>query len=70
MNARETIVEPVQRLRSFMEESWGELKKVHFPSRKETQAATLVVVLGVLVVAAYLGLVDFVVTKTIQLLLL
>jgi preprotein translocase subunit SecE len=70
MNARETIVEPVQRLRSFVEESWSELKKVHFPSRKETQAATLVVVLGVLVVAAYLGLVDFVVTKTIQLLLL
>jgi preprotein translocase subunit SecE len=65
MNARDTVIEPVQRLRSFLEESWAELKRVHFPTRAETQGATVVVVLGVVVVAAYLGLVDFVVTQAI-----
>jgi preprotein translocase subunit SecE len=60
MNALESLKQPVTRSREFLEECWSELKKVHFPSRKETQAATIVVIVGVLVVAVYLGLVDFV----------
>ena len=60
MNALESLKQPVVRSREFLEESWAELKKVHWPSRKETQAATLVVIIGVTIVAAYLGLVDFV----------
>ena len=60
MNALESIKQPVARSREFLEESWSELKKVHFPTRKETQAATIVVIVGVVIVALYLGLVDFV----------
>ena len=60
MNALESLKQPVTRSREFLEECWSELKKVHWPSRKETQAATIVVILGVTIVALYLGVVDFV----------
>ena len=66
MNALESLKQPVTRSREFLEECWAELKKVHWPSRKETQAATLVVIVGVIVVALYLGLVDFVLSWLIR----
>ncbi|HWP23958.1 MAG TPA: preprotein translocase subunit SecE [Candidatus Binatia bacterium] len=50
----------------FFQESWQELKKVHWPSRKETQAATLVVIVVVILISIYLAAVDFVLTKAIQ----
>jgi preprotein translocase subunit SecE len=70
MSARELISQPITRSREFLEECWSELRKVHFPTRKETQAATIVVIVGVIIVALYLGLVDFLLTKTIEWLLL
>jgi len=70
MSARELISQPITRSREFLEECWSELRKVHFPTRKETQAATIVVIVGVVIVALYLGLVDFLLTKTIEWLLL
>jgi preprotein translocase subunit SecE len=60
MSALESLKQPVVRSKEFLEESWAELKKVHWPTRKETQAATLVVIVGVMIVALYLGVVDFV----------
>jgi len=42
----------------FLEEVRAELKKVHWPSRKETYAATGVVLVIVGVIALYLGAVD------------
>jgi preprotein translocase subunit SecE len=66
MNALESLKQPVTRSREFLEESWSELKKVHFPSRQETQAATIVVIVGVVFVALYLGLVDFVLSWLVQ----
>jgi preprotein translocase subunit SecE len=69
MNALESIKQPVSRSRAFLEECWAELKKVTWPSRKETQAATIVVVIGVLIVAVYLGVVDFVLSWVIKRLL-
>jgi preprotein translocase subunit SecE len=53
------IVEFVPRSVQFVKESWTELKKVHWPSRKETYQATVIVVVVVVVVAIFLGLVDF-----------
>ena len=70
MNARDTILQPIARSRAFVGECWAEVKKVHFPTRKETQAATIVVIIGVLIVALYLGLVDVALTRTVQWLLL
>ena len=66
MNALESIKQPISRSRAFLEECWIELRKVHWPNRKETQAATLVVIVGVVIVALYLGLVDWTLTKIIQ----
>jgi preprotein translocase subunit SecE len=66
MNALESIKQPITRSREFLEECWIELRKVHWPNRKETQAATLVVIVGVVIVALYLGLVDWTLTKIIQ----
>jgi len=50
----------------FVQESWQELKKVYWPSRKETYAATAVVIIVVILVSVYLAAVDFVLTKAIQ----
>jgi preprotein translocase subunit SecE len=52
-----------------MQEAWFELKKVHWPSRAETQATTRVVVLVVVVVAVFLGAVDWVLSNFVQRLL-
>ena len=66
MNALDSLKQPVARSREFLEECWAELKKVHFPTRRETQAATLVVIIGVIVIALYLGLVDVVLSWIIH----
>jgi preprotein translocase subunit SecE len=50
----------------FVQEAWQELKKVHWPTRKETYAATLVVIVVVVLISAYLALVDLALTKAIQ----
>jgi preprotein translocase subunit SecE len=52
--------------KEFIEESWVELTKVHWPSRKETYAATLVVIVVVILVSIYLAVVDFGLTKAIE----
>jgi len=43
---------------SFVQESWAELSKVHFPSPKETAQATAVVVALALVMSVWLWMVD------------
>ncbi|MBV8357243.1 MAG: preprotein translocase subunit SecE [Deltaproteobacteria bacterium] len=43
---------------SFVQESWAELSKVHFPSPKETVQATAVVVALTLVMSVWLWMVD------------
>ena len=60
------VVEFVPRSAEFLKESWQELKKVHWPGREETRAATIAVIVGVAVVALYLGLVDLVLHLVIQ----
>lgn len=50
----------------FFKEAWQELKKIHWPSRKETYVATLVVLFVVLIIASYLAVVDYFLTRAIQ----
>ena len=50
--------QPVVRSRTFLEECLAELRKVHWPTWEETRAATIAVLIGVVVVGAYLGLID------------
>jgi preprotein translocase subunit SecE len=62
----EKVQDGIRRLIEFFQESWQELKKVHWPSRKETYAATLVVIIVVVLISVYLALVDLGLTKAIQ----
>lgn len=51
---------------TFFQEVWAELKKVHWPSRKETYAATGVVLVIVALIAFFLGLVDVLLSYVVQ----
>jgi len=50
----------------FFQESFAELKKVTWPSREEAQASTRVVLVSVIIIAAILGLVDFILFKAVD----
>ena len=50
----------------FLREAKIELKKVKWPTRKELLASTAIVIVLVLVVALYLGLIDFGLIKIIK----
>ncbi|HYB91930.1 MAG TPA: preprotein translocase subunit SecE [Candidatus Binataceae bacterium] len=54
---------------SFVQEAWSELSKVHYPSPKETMQATIVVVALSIVMAIWLGLIDFGATRVVRILL-
>jgi len=62
----EKVQESVRQITEFFKESWQELKKVHWPSRKETYAATLVVIVVVVLISIFLAVVDLGLTKAIQ----
>jgi len=62
----EMVQERVRQVTEFFKESWQELKKVHWPSRKETYAATLVVIVVVVLISIFLAVVDLGLTKAIQ----
>ncbi len=51
---------------TFVGEAWSELKKVAWPGRKETLGTTAVVLFLVVVVAIYLGLVDFALSRLVK----
>ena len=59
----------VPRSVTFFQEVLAELRKVHWPSRKETYAATAVVLIVVGIVALFLGVVDVAVSQTLQFIL-
>ncbi len=63
------VREAVPRSITFLEETWAELKKVHWPTRSETYAATMVVLVLVGIVALYLGVVDFLLSQAVNWLL-
>jgi len=60
------IQDILQRAIEFFKEAWQELKKVHWPSRKETYAATAVVIIVVVIMVFYLAVVDYALTRMIQ----
>jgi preprotein translocase subunit SecE len=54
------------KITEFLREVRVELKKVTWPSRKETMASTVVVLITVIISAIYLGLVDYILSKIIR----
>ncbi len=53
-----SIQEKFEGAKQFLREVKTELKKVTWPSRKDTLSATLVVLVAVFIIAIFLGIVD------------
>ncbi|MGE4299296.1 MAG: preprotein translocase subunit SecE [Desulfovibrionaceae bacterium] len=58
-----------RQLKEFFEESKVELKKVTWPSRKETITTGIAVVVLVIVFSLFLGIVDLGLSKVVKLIL-
>ena len=61
--------EYVERVGSFLQDVHAETKKVTWPSRKDVIGSTVVVVVAVFVLAGFLGIIDFVLSLLIGLLI-
>jgi preprotein translocase subunit SecE len=59
----------VQRIFQFLKEVRIELRRVSWPSRKETLAGTAVVLIIVFIAAFFLGIVDMGLSKVIKMVL-
>jgi preprotein translocase subunit SecE len=55
-----------ERIKNFFREVRIELKKVVFPNREELIGSTWVVIVSTLIVAVFLGFVDFVLTRFVK----
>jgi preprotein translocase subunit SecE len=53
----------------FLREVKTELKKVTWPSRKDTLSGTVVVLVAVIIIAVFLGIIDFWLSSLVKLLL-
>ena len=58
-----------EKVKQFLKEVKIELKKVVWPTRKDTIASTTVVIILVFIIAIFLGLVDFGLSKIIRVIL-
>jgi len=56
----------MEKVRVFLQEFKTEMKKVSWPPRKETMSSTAVVIVTVLIIVAFLGVVDFALGKIVQ----
>jgi len=54
------LARPFVRLYQFLQGVWYELGRVVWPSKEETYTFTLVVIIVVAIVAAYMGLLDLI----------
>ena len=59
----------IQKGMTFLREVRVELKKVTWPSRKQTAGSTVVVIVLVFILGAFLGLVDISLSKLVQIVL-
>ena len=59
----------IEKIKLFLAGSKVELKKVTWPTPKQTLASTSVVIIVVLIVSTFLGIVDFGLTKIVRLVL-
>jgi len=59
----------IEKTKQFLAGSKLELKRVTWPTPKQTLASTSVVIIVVIIVSAFLGIVDFGLTKVVKLVL-
>jgi preprotein translocase subunit SecE len=65
----EKVKEVMQKIIQFIKEAKIELKKVTWPTPKQTLASTAVVIIIVFIVSIYLGIIDFVLAKAVKFIL-
>ncbi len=53
-------------MRTFVGESWGELRKVEWPGQRQLLSASIVVLIAIAVVGAYLAAADFVFSRLVR----
>lgn len=53
----------------FLKESYIELKKVTWLSKKEVISSTIVIVVLILLLSIYIGIIDFIIAKIVSLFL-
>lgn len=56
-----------EKVKQFLKEAKAELKKVTWPTPKQTLASTSVVIVVVVIISVFLGIVDFGLSKIIRL---
>ena len=59
-------MERLKRLRQFLVEVWVELKKTTWPGRAEVTGTTMVVIVTVLICAAFLWVVDLLLNRGME----
>lgn len=59
----------MRKIITFLKEARAELKKVNWPTRKELLDSTKVVLFSAVLLTAFIGLVDYILSKLINLLL-
>jgi preprotein translocase subunit SecE len=59
----------IQKVTQFLKDAKVELKKVVWPTPKQTMASTAVVIIIVFIVSIYLGIVDFALAKLVKFIL-
>lgn len=57
----------LKQIPQFLREVRGEMEKVSWPGRDEVRAATIVIILLVIMLAVFIGGVDFVVSRVLGL---
>jgi preprotein translocase subunit SecE len=55
------------RMKQFQREVRAEMEKVTWPGRDEVRAATIVIIVLVILLAAFIGVVDFIVSRVLGL---
>jgi preprotein translocase subunit SecE len=59
----------IQKVTQFLKEAKTELKKVTWPTPKQTMASTAVVIILVFIVSLILGIIDFALAKAVKFIL-
>jgi preprotein translocase subunit SecE len=61
------LMRPFHSLAKFLREVWNELQRVVWPTHDETYGFTVVVIIAVVVVAAWVGAWDFLFSRIVSL---
>ncbi len=66
---KEKVKVTIQKITQFLKDAKMELKKVTWPTPKQTLASTAVVIILVFIVSFVLGIIDFALAKAVKLIL-